>query len=237
MDLIAASGFTQVTTWVGNIIYVVLFLIALWGAFCVSLVWVRVKQKRFKSEEEQLEFLEAVDEPMERGDFDEIIAMCSRDQRAMCQLTYLACENRDLGFEKVQQLLVDRFQRDVLANLEHWLSWVNTVIKTAPMVGLFGTVIGMMGAFAQLGGAEQVDPAGLATNIYVALITTASGLAIAIPLVMAVTSVNLRIRKMEDLVGAGLTHFLQSFHHALQENPQRPRPRGVTRRGEPAATV
>ena len=43
----------------------------------------------------------------------------------------------------------------------------------------------------------------------------ASGLAIAIPLVMSITSVNLRIRKMEDLVGAGMTRFFQVYREVV----------------------
>ncbi|NQU20983.1 MAG: MotA/TolQ/ExbB proton channel family protein, partial [Candidatus Nealsonbacteria bacterium] len=85
-------------------------------------------------------------------------------------------------------------------------------IKTAPMVGLFGTVLGMMGAFAQLADpTKQPEPAALANNIMLALITTACGLAIAIPLVLSMASISVRIRKMEDLVGAGLARFFETF--------------------------
>ena len=56
----------------------------------------------------------------------------------LCQLTTLAIENRHLGFEKVKYLVADRFQRDVLADLEFRLSWVNTVIKSAPDGRAFG---------------------------------------------------------------------------------------------------
>jgi biopolymer transport protein ExbB len=129
----------------------------------------------------------------------------------MCQLAWVAISNRKYGFDKVRFLVMDRFQRDILADLQHRLSWVNTVIKSAPMVGLFGTVIGMMGAFAKLASQDNVKPAELASDISVALVTTASGLAIAIPLVLCVTMINVRIRKMEDLVSSGLTQFLESF--------------------------
>ena len=123
--------------------------------------------------------------------------------------------NRDIGYTKVRQLLVDRFQRDVLADLEYRLSWVNTVIKSAPMIGLLGTVMGMMGAFKTLASQAKVKPAQLADDISFALITTASGLAIAIPLLLATASINVRIRKMEDLVAAGLTQFLDTFRGAI----------------------
>jgi biopolymer transport protein ExbB/TolQ len=112
-------------------------------------------------------------------------------------------------------MVMDRFQRDVLADLEQRLAWVNTVIKSAPMVGLLGTVIGMMGAFAKLATAESVDPAQLASNIQVALITTACGLSIAIPLVLSTASIVIRIRKLEDLVGAGMSHFFDTFKVGL----------------------
>lgn len=200
---------------IGNIIYTCLALIALWGAFCIFMVWRRVGAKRFKNEIAQDRFLEQLAVPLSEGDFDAAAQLCEHDSRAMVQLAYLALVNRDLGFGDVRQLLVDRFQRDVLADLENRMSWVNTVVKSAPMIGLFGTVIGMMGAFGKLASSESVDAGELAGNIMVALITTASGLAIAIPLIMIMASVNIRIRRMQDLVGAGINRFLDMFRASL----------------------
>jgi biopolymer transport protein ExbB/TolQ len=212
------SGLTGI---VGNIIYICLVGIALWGAFCCVMVWKRVSQKRFKSEDEQNAFLDDLSQPLSKGDFEGAAAICEGDIRAVSQLAYLAILNRQMGFVKVRQLVQDRFQRDVLGDLENRLTWVHTVIKSAPMVGLFGTVIGMMGAFAKLASAESVDPASLAENISLALITTASGLAIAIPLLIAVASINNRIRLMEELAAAGLNHFLDSYHAALNLTKKR----------------
>ena len=83
------------------------------------------------------------------------------------------------------------------------------------MVGLLGTVVGMMGAFAKLAAEEIVKPDVLAQDISFALVTTASGLAIAIPLVFCTAAINVRIRRMEDLVAAGLTQFFERFRRAL----------------------
>jgi biopolymer transport protein ExbB len=199
----------------GNFMYAMLGLIAMWGAFCVVMVWMRVRAKRFRSEETQNEFLTTLDEPLLRRDFDGAVDMLEGDSRAMSQLALLAILNRDMGLSKVRQLVVDRFQRDVLADLEYRLSWVNTVIKSAPMLGLLGTVMGMMGAFKTLATQEQVKPDQLAGDIYLALVTTACGLAIAIPLLLCTASINVRIRRMEDLVAAGLTHFLETFREAV----------------------
>jgi len=208
------SGVTQI---IGYVIYVLLALIAIWGGFCVAMVWMRVGRQRFTTEEDQTQFLDQLDASLSKRDFDTATSLCAEDQRATPQLALLALNNREAGYSKVRQLVMDRFQRDVLADLDHRLNWVNTVIKSAPMVGLLGTVIGMMGAFGKLNSSEgSVDPTMLAGDIMTALITTACGLAIAIPLVFCTASINNRIAKLEDLVGAGMTRFLESFRTALK---------------------
>jgi biopolymer transport protein ExbB/TolQ len=208
---------TVVTRLVGIVIYVALALIALWGAFSVIMVWRRVAQTRFRSEHEQDEFLDQLDQTLGSGAFDVAGEMCEGDSRAMPQLVLLALANRSIGLAKIRTLLTDRFQRDVLSDLEYRLSWVYTVIKSAPMVGLLGTVVGMMGAFSKLAASENVEPTNLADDISLALITTACGLAIAIPLVLSTASINVRIRKLEDLVGVGMTRFLETLKRVLSK--------------------
>ena len=199
----------------GYAIYTGLGVIALWGIYCIVQVWRRVAQKQYKTEGEQDEFLDAVEDPLLQGQFDAAVELCMDKQQAMAQLAKLALVNRKVGYQRVRQLVLDRFQRDVLADLEYRLSWVNTVVKSAPMLGLLGTVVGMMGAFLTLSTNKNVDPTQLAGDINVALRTTACGLAIAIPLIVMMSSVNIRIRKMEDLVSSGLTRFLDAYRQAL----------------------
>lgn len=199
-----------------NSIYLALAGVAIWGLFCIVVVWSRVKQKRFATEAAQEAFLEQIEGAVAAGKFDLAAEACADDERALPQMIELALANRTLGYARVRQLILDRFQRDVLADLDHRLSWVNTVIKSAPMIGLFGTVFGMMGAFQTLAsGGDSMDPAKLASDINIALRTTACGLAIAVPLILMIASVNIRIEKMEDLVGAGLTRFLEAFKVGL----------------------
>ena len=199
----------------GYAIYTGLGVIALWGIYCIVQVWRRVAQKQYKTEGEQDEFLDAVEDPLLQGQFDAAVELCMDKQQAMPQLAKLALVNRKVGYQRVRQLVLDRFQRDVLADLEYRLSWVNTVVKSAPMLGLLGTVVGMMGAFLTLSTNKNVDPTQLAGDINVALRTTACGLAIAIPLIVMMSSVNIRIRKMEDLVSSGLTRFLDAYRQGL----------------------
>jgi len=198
--------------------YFALAGVALWGLYCIVIVWTRVNQKRFKSEEEQDVFMDDVEQMLEAGDFEGTAEYCASDARAIPQIVEMAVEHRGKGYKKARQFVMDRFQRDVMSDLEYRLTWVSTVIKSAPMIGLFGTVFGMMGAFRTLATAESVEPSALADDINVALRTTACGLAIAIPLMLLTANVNIRIAKMEDLVGAGLGRFMTAFREGLQRS-------------------
>ena len=207
---------TALTELLAYLIYTALGLIALWGAFTVVMAWRRVGQVRFRDEAEQDELLAEVDSSVRSGRVDAAAELCADDARALPQLVILAATNRQLPLGKLSTLLAERFRRDVLADLDHRISWIDTVIKSAPMIGLFGTVIGMMGAFGKLAGEakENVSPSILANDISLALITTACGLAIAIPLVLARASIMTRIRQMEDLVGSGLVQLLEAIRAA-----------------------
>jgi biopolymer transport protein ExbB len=62
-----------------------------------------------------------------------------------------------------------------------WIGYLGIIGQIAPMLGLLGTVVGMMGAFNTLASQGQADPSVLAGDIGLAMVTTASGLIIAIP--------------------------------------------------------
>ena len=199
-------------TSLGYVVYAVLAVLALWGAYCVIMVWRRVGQTRFVDEEEQEEFLAEFDQSVGSSNFNAAIELCDGDRRAMPQLALYAINNRDLSPEKLRRRVAERFQQDVMADIDHRLSWVTTVIKSAPMIGLLGTVMGMMGAFANLSSGEKVDTVKMASDIQFALITTACGLAIAVPLVLCTASINVRLMKMESLINTGVGRMFESMH-------------------------
>ena len=81
---------------------------------------------------------------------------------------------------KAKQMALDTFQRDVLSDIEHRLTGVNMAIKTEPMLGLLGTVIGMIEIFGSQA-PSGTNPIVLAHGISIALYNTAMGLIVAIP--------------------------------------------------------
>lgn len=96
-----------------------------------------------------------------------------------------------------------------LARLHSFMRPLETIIQIAPLLGLFGTVLGMIAAFQTLQTAgSNADPAVLAGGIWVALLTTAVGLAVAIPLAFIVTFFESRIEAERHNMQQAITSLL-----------------------------
>lgn len=76
---------------------------------------------------------------------------------------------------------IERVGQDEVLKLEARMSWLDAIVTGAPMLGLLGTVTGIIRSFRVLASMEGVEPSGLSAGIAEALITTAAGLIIAIP--------------------------------------------------------
>jgi len=85
---------------------------------------------------------------------------------------------------------------DEIRRLERYMSWLATTGSVSPFIGLFGTVWGVMDSFAGLGDAGAASLRAVAPGIAEALITTAAGLAAAIPAVVAYNHYLTKIRGM-----------------------------------------
>lgn len=90
-----------------------------------------------------------------------------------------------------------------LANLKSYVRIIEVIAALSPLLGLFGTVLGMIEAFHRLEQAgTAVDPSVLSGGIWEALLTTAIGLAVAIPAIIALNWLEHRIENfklaMED---------------------------------------
>ena len=192
-----------------NSCYGLLTLNFLWGLFCVVLLWRRVAYLRFRSEKDQMKFLNELEGHLDARNFDAAAQLCEDDHRALPQLVHTVITIRGLGYEQLRQMVAELMQRDVMAKLEYRLSWVATVIKAGPLLGLFGTVLGMMAAFGRLGTGEKVQPSQIAAEISVALICTAMGLATAIPFNYILASLSIRLRMLQESLSFGLSSFLE----------------------------
>lgn len=86
--------------------------------------------------------------------------------------------------KEVMKEAIEEVGRQVVHELERYLNTLGTIASITPLLGLLGTVIGMIKVFAAIMTAGVGDPSVLAGGISEALITTAAGLSVAIPSLM-----------------------------------------------------
>lgn len=101
--------------------------------------------------------------------------------------------------------------------LERRMTWLATIAATSPFVGLFGTVMGVVDAFQGLGTAGAATLRAVAPGISEALITTAAGLFVAVPAVVAYNQFTARIR----VFASATDDFCRELLNALEEIPVR----------------
>jgi hypothetical protein len=101
-----------------------------------------------------------------------------------------------------------------MARVERGFRLLDSIAQIAPLLGLFGTVLGMIAAFQALQASGQsVDPAALAGGIWVALLTTAGGLAIAMPTSLALTWLESRTEADRLMASVALEAFCAKDGH------------------------
>ncbi len=204
----------QLAARLGDACYGFLAVNFLFGVFQVIVIWRRVSQLRFRRQQAEAEFTEQLETLLNAGEYDAAAQMCDYDYRGLPRLCLLMLANRNYPYDKLRQLVAESMQRDILADLEYRLSWIATVIKNGPLLGLFGTVLGMMASFGRIGTGEKVQPSVIAEDISIALICTAMGLATAIPLGYILSSLTVRVRVLQESLGGGLSRILEHFRNA-----------------------
>jgi biopolymer transport protein TolQ len=107
---------------------------------------------------------------------------------------------------------------EAMTSLERRLTWLATIAQTAPFVGLFGTVMGVVDAFHGLGSAGTATLRAVAPGISEALITTAAGLFVAVPAVVAYNQFTARIR----VFASATDDFCRELLNSLEQMPDRP---------------
>jgi biopolymer transport protein ExbB len=201
----------QIVDQLANACYGFLTINFIWGLYNVIMGFRRVKELSFGDHDEQAEFVDEVAEKLEANAFEEVEALTADDSRALPQLIELSVVNRQLKYDQIRQVVMEILQRDVMGDLEYRTNWIATSVKCGPLLGLFGTVLGMMAAFGRIGSGEKVQPYMIAHDISVALVCTAMGLGTAIPFNFLLASLTTRIRVLQDSLGAGLMRVLDYF--------------------------
>ena len=134
-----------------------------------------------RSQINSAEFLNGVRSVLKRDNVVEAISICDATPGPVARLVKAAIVNRDKGRERVREAVEEAGLVEV-PRLEEKLNLLATIAQTAPLLGLFGTIIGFMDVFKVIGKEGLYSNIELLSlGIWQALICAAAGIAVAIP--------------------------------------------------------
>lgn len=111
---------------------------------------------------------------------DKVLALCEITSSPLSRILQAGIKKKDYSREEIKESLEDAGSLEI-PHLERHLKILGTIVTVAPLIGLLGTVMGMIRAFNVIALQGVGEPGALAGGISEALITTAVGLSIAIP--------------------------------------------------------
>ena len=145
--------------------------------------------------------LSSIEEALQNGGVDAAKEVCRNTRGPVASIFYQGLERSSEGVEMVEKSVIS-YGGVQMGLLEKGLSWIGLFIAIAPMLGFMGTVIGMIDAFTTIAEQGEADPKELSKGIKVALITTVSGLVVAIILQIfynyIVSKIDSLVNEMED---------------------------------------
>ncbi|HRK33394.1 MAG TPA: MotA/TolQ/ExbB proton channel family protein [Candidatus Hydrogenedentes bacterium] len=163
--------------------------VLMWPILACSIVALAVALERFfrlsRARKGTREFLDALREVLRNGRAQDAITLCDEADAPLGRIMKAGLLKSERSKSDIKEAIEGAGRLEV-PRLERYLSALATCITVAPMLGLLGTVQGMIKCFVEIehkGG--QVNPSDLAEGIGNALITTGAGLAVAIPALIA----------------------------------------------------
>ena len=123
--------------------------------------------------------VEEIENSLDNGGIEAAKEVCRNTPGPVASIFHQGLDRSSGSYEEVAKAIED-YGSVEMSKLESGLSWISLFIALAPMLGFMGTVIGMIGAFDAIEAASTINASLVAGGIKVALITTVSGLVVAI---------------------------------------------------------
>ncbi len=187
---------------IGGII-ILLSIVAL--ALCIENL-VAIKREKLMPDD----VLADVENALDNGEYEEALEICQGEDCMMTRILGAGLSKMASGFERMEEAMSE--EADAQATILHQkLGYINLIAGVSPMLGLFGTVWGMITAFGTIATMEAPNAKDLAGGIYVALVTTFLGLLVAIPTTAAFTFFRGRVVKILMVMGIVSGEILDRF--------------------------
>lgn len=169
----------KVIAW-GGIIGGVIILISIAMVALIIEHFVSIKRDKIVPPE----VIDEIEALFEEEEYQEALELCESEPNYLTNMLAAALPKLNAGFDTMEEHLDEAHLMEAV-KLHTKISYLSLIANIAPMLGLFGTVLGMVGAFnsiVKLGPA--VTPKDLAAGVQQALITTLFGLVVAIPAIV-----------------------------------------------------
>jgi biopolymer transport protein ExbB len=158
----------------------------LWLLLTISAVGGMIFLQRFfhlhRAQIKTTDFIRGIFTIVNKGNMAEAVSQCDETPGPVAQMVRMAILEREQGPERVRQVMQEVGLAEI-PRLERNLSLLLTLAQLAPLAGLLGTVLGMLDVLNRLSAqAPQIYAGDLAGGLGRALLTTAAGIAVAIPL-------------------------------------------------------
>jgi len=165
-DFVVKGGVLMIPIALCSIIALAIFLERLWSLR--------------RSKVTPRDFLIEIEDLIRREKIPEAVTRCRKDNSSMANIIVAGIRNFGKRREIVKESIEEIGRREA-ATLERYINVVGTIAAISPLLGLLGTVFGMIKAFNVISIQGVGNPGSLAGGISEALITTAAGLVVAIP--------------------------------------------------------
>ena len=172
------------------------------------------------------DFLHGITTILGRDNVAEAVSICEETPGPVAAIVKTAILHRDAGREGIRDAILDSGRTEI-ARMEQRMGLIGTVAQTAPLLGLLGTVIGMIRAlFVMQQKGALIQSADIMGWLLQALVTTAAGLTVAIPCYAAYNYLAGRIERLVldmEQAASGIVAFLAGGAAPPHEAPgQRP---------------
>lgn len=174
--------------------------ILMWPIFACSIVGLAITIERFlvlrRATIDTREFMDTMRQVLRQNRIQEAIEICDETHAPVARIMKAGILKHNRSKEEIREAIEDAGHLEI-PRLERHLSALATCGNISPLLGLLGTVSGMIKAFAQIQNLRgQVNPSDLAEGIGNALMTTAAGLTVAIPVYVVYNYLVTRVDNM-----------------------------------------
>jgi len=207
-----------------KLVVVALFAMSAWSIGVMIDRWIAFSAARKQSRM----FAPAVAGALREGKLDEAVHIAERHKKSHLAKVVVAGlqefqahqDSSDIPGEEIEasKRALERAEAIVHAELKRGMGTLATIGSTAPFVGLFGTVVGIVNAFHGIAAEKQTGLAAVAGGISEALLTTAIGLFVAVPAVWMYNAFSGRIEAFDIEMDNSSSELIDYFLKRSQRN-------------------